>query len=55
MLVQDADDFYSMWKHERNKSEVTELILQSLTTDKRIHRQLRGFGNKLDHFLKFVR
>lgn len=30
-------------------------MLHSLTTDKRIHRQLRGFGEKLPHFLDFVR
>ena len=35
-LVKDADDYYLMWKNERLQEEQVDLILQSLTHDKRI-------------------
>ena len=35
-LVRDADDYYLMWKNERLQEEQVDLILQSLTHDKRI-------------------
>ena len=44
-----------MWKGEREKEEQVKLILKSLTKDRRIHRALLSFSDKLPNFIDFIR
>ena len=54
-LATDAGTVSRKWKFEREKEEQIDLILASLTQDKRIQTSLRNFGDKLPMFLEYVR
>ena len=43
-----------MWKNERQQEEQINLMLQSLTLDKRIQASLKVFLDKLPRFLEYI-
>ena len=54
-MVKDTMDITSKWQGEKREEEYIQLILNSLSSDKRIHRCLRVYNDKLTTFIDYVR
>ena len=53
-LIENAENYYAMWKSERMHDEYLEKIAENLTVDTREQKSLKQFKEKLPDFEKHL-